>query len=121
MRKLLMWCWARGVSVDLQADGSYYYPDRKHIEVNGRLGSHTRLYHLLHECGHHLIAKSGARLSSENGDTRSMGARLAVVDEEIEAWHRGRRLAARLGIRIDRKRWAKVRNAALATYIKWAA
>lgn len=101
--------------------GSFYYPDSRHIEIGWRLGKTTQLYHLLHECGHYLINRSGpTRLAAANGDTRSTEVRIAVVEEEIEAWHRGRRLAARLGIKIDRKRWARVRRDALASYMRWA-
>lgn len=118
MRKLLAWCRARGIVVT-DGDGSYYYPDTKRIEVNWRLGRETYMFHLLHECGHHLIATSGARHGAANGHTGSLETRVAVLAEEFEAWYRGRRLASRLGIKINRKRWLKCRRECLATYARW--
>jgi hypothetical protein len=42
------------------------------------------------------------------------------VDEEIEAWHRGFRLARRLGIVVDREAYAKLASRQVAKYLKWA-
>lgn len=100
---------------------SCYVADQRLIQLSWRASRQTQLYHLLHECGHHLIAKSGARYAEGNGNTHATETRIAIVAEEIEAWHRGRKLANRLGIRINRKRWAKVRKESLATYLRWAA
>ena len=119
MRKLLEWCRLRGVRVEL-GNGSFYYPDKKLITLNWRVSKETQLFHLLHECGHHLIARAGgARYSAGNGAETNFETRLATFEEEFEAWYRGRRLAKRLGIKINHKRWTGVRRKCLAEYLIW--
>jgi len=118
VRKLLAWCASRGIRVEL-ADGSYFYPGSRRIELNWRVSKEVRMFHLLHECGHYLVSKSGRRHEAANGAEFTLETRIAILEEELEAWYRGRRLAARLGIKINRKRWASVRRKCLASYVLW--
>ena len=52
---------------------------------------------------------------------KSKAYRVSIVAEEIEAWKRGRRLAKKLGHRVDDKKFDKMISENVMTYIDWAA
>lgn len=128
LSRVVDWCRKRGVSVAFGRlkTGGVVEGDR--ITVNGRQRPELQLFVLLHECGHHLVSASppsDGRFSkgyAEQGHhaLRSSVHRIDVFDEELEAWHRGKRLASRLGIQLDERRWDRVRARFLRTYARWA-
>jgi hypothetical protein len=105
-----------------------YYDENKIITINGHLAPEKQLFVLLHECGHHLIGnrsthqRYGYGYSAEHSPKikRTLLHRIDVLDEELEAWHRGQRLAKRLGIRIDLARYNQTRSRYIKTYVQWA-
>ena len=104
-----------------------YVGDEKLFRINGRTNLKQQLFMLLHECGHYLIGypESHERFghgypASDPGEKRQFLHRVDVVDEEMEAWHRGRRLASRLKIKIDLVEYNKLRAQMLKTHLKWA-
>ncbi len=99
----------------------------KTIKINGRLRPEQQLYVLVHECGHHLIGsrekddRYGQGYNADDpGEKRTLHHRVDVVDEEFEAWDRGRKLAGRLGVKLDRKAFHKARAGYLKSYMQWA-
>ena len=102
----------------------------KTVLINSRNHPETKYYTLLHECGHILIDKDSARFEkevpvyarSEDGrSARSKAYRVSTVAEELEAWKRGRRLAARLGHHVDDLKYDKQITDNVMSYIEWAA
>ena len=122
---VIEWCNKRSLVVEFTngSDGKYDSAEQK-IEINGRSLPETQFYWLIHECGHFLIDNSGTGrtifAATSPTDQRSLTTRIAYVDEEFEAWKRGRRLAERLGIFINQQRFDQHRARALATYLRWA-
>lgn len=122
---VIAWCDARGVLVEFKRKPSMYYPDGSNIVVAAGLPTESRLHVLLHECGHHLIGSKdeherfGRGYSDER--TRSAHHKLDVLEEEFEAWHRGFKLAARLGVKVDKDSFDRTRITHLKTYVRWAA
>lgn len=117
--KVVAWCARRGVSVvfdNRPAMDSEWAPLLKRITI-GRGSPRTRLYMLLHECGHALIDSGQGYLAHFTPESE----RLDIVAEEIEAWNRGRRLAYRLGLRIDAAAFRRLRKRCLRSYVVWAA
>ena len=47
--------------------------------------------------------------------------RISLIEEEFEAWKRGKRLAKRLGIQLDEARFEKHKAQCLMSYIHWGA
>jgi hypothetical protein len=123
------WCEARGIDVtfDRQPNGEYDLDGRR-IFVNGRLAPESQLFILLHECGHSLIGERNRLQRYGNGHsvgdmphfTRRLVHRVDVIDEELEAWHRGLRLAQRLGIDVNVDRYNLTRARYVRSYIRWA-
>ncbi len=103
---------------------------KKRIYLNSRKHAQSRFYTLLHECGHLLVDRTSEKFSQEHpmyAQTtdgrvqRSAAYRVSLVAEEIEAWKRGRRLAARLGLYVDDAKYDAQMTQCLMSYINWAA
>lgn len=119
MRRLLEWCRKRGIEVINGPYASYNWDGKRKWIQLPPARPETRLFLLLHECGHHLLRKSGEERGVDWA-ARNLETKIAYVNNEIAAWQRGLRLAHRLGIRINKKRWSCVRKRNLATYLRWA-
>jgi len=96
----------------------------KIVSLNSRLSKIDQVYILLHECGH-VIALSNKKsrfykLKSTIAETDA-NFKVYRVEEEIDAWNRGRQLAKRLRISIDDNKWENMFFDAIKKYIKWAA
>ena len=104
--------------------------DIKEINICSRKGIEKKLYGLLHECGHALIRENWTKFQKEfpahaacgydRRKNRTDGYRVSLVEEEYEAWKRGKRLAKRLGIQIDEERFEKHKTKCLMSYMHWA-
>lgn len=126
IEKVIAWCNERSLVVNFTRDSDgTFEPNDSEIEITGRGRPETQLFWLLHECGHFLIERCESRvahgiIAEALNDKRSLVARVALVDEESEAWDRGKSLAERLGIHVSQERFNEFRAKALATYFKWA-
>lgn len=125
---LVAWCSIRCIKVDFakKALGSYATGE-KVITVSAGLLPRKQSIVLLHECGHHLCggADHHDRFGMGYPQTapsvkRTFHHRLACLEEEIEAWHRGWKLAVRLGLNVSRDEFDEVRLDCLRSYIKWS-
>tara|TARA_R110002110_G_scaffold297366_1_gene511475 strand:+ start:85 stop:531 length:447 start_codon:yes stop_codon:yes gene_type:complete len=104
--------------------------DVKEINICSRKGIEKKLYGLLHECGHALIRENWTKFQKEfpahaacgydRRKNRTDGYRVSLVEEEYEAWKRGKRLAKRLGIELDEERFEKHKTKCLMSYMHWA-
>lgn len=121
MRRVLEWCEARGIEVETHSAPSEYEIASRTIRVQ-RGSAEAMLISLLHECGHALCDRSRAKLWPNGyanlAASGSLQHDIECLAEEIEAWRRGERLAKRLGVRLNLRRYRRARNAALATYAR---
>lgn len=102
----------------------------KTVHINSRLHPENRYYTMLHECGHILINSESSRFekempmyarSDDGRNARSKAYRVSTIAEEIEAWKRGRRLAARLNHEVNDIKYDKQITENVMSYIEWAA
>lgn len=129
LERLTGWCLAKRIDVCFtNRSDCRYDPNDRTIKINSRMDPECQLHVLLHECGHYLIIASGSDDRYVNGYDRdetlsknSLLHRVAVVDEEFEAWSRGLKLARRIGINIDENRYNDTRVRYVNLYIRWAA
>jgi hypothetical protein len=103
--------------------------DDKTIYIHTRQGIENQMYSLLHECGHLLvsISKKGfervypmyayAATKRQEGTNKY---KVSVVAEEFEAWKRGLKLANRLNIPINKKKYDLAMTDAIMSYFRWA-
>jgi len=137
MDRLRSWLSRRGFRV-LQERGA-----RDEVELLSRTVTldaaapyQKKLAALIHECGHVRIFMSRLRkpttrvcgaslredlLAKGRCDRRGRSARLSLLQEEMEAWESGERLARSLGVRYTRRVLEKNRTWALMTYVSHAA
>lgn len=123
------WCCYRNVTVLFgKKEGGSYDSITKVITMAGRNRPEKQLYILLHECGHHLIGYDekderfgiGYPYCADANVNTTFHHRLACLEEEMEAWARGWRLAKRLLLNLDRSAFDVVRVDCLKSYVKWA-
>lgn len=130
LNTLVRWCTSRGLKVQFnKMENGQYDPTLKTISISCQAFPTKQLLYLLHECGHHLIG------SKEKNERFSMGYshgddpefnkllihRMAILEEECEAWERGRRLAKRLKLDIIWKDFNLLRLECLKSYVLWTA
>jgi hypothetical protein len=107
------------------------WSDVKQITICSRMGIEKKLYALLHECGHALIRENWSKFAKEYAAhaevpqdgrrQRNTKYKVSTIEEEIEAWKRGKRLAKRLDIELDEERYDEHKTECLMSYIRWAA
>lgn len=129
LESLIGWCGERGVSVTFTNMppnvGATYDSEQNFVQMSGRFLPEKQLIVLLHECGHMLIGnrrkheRYGMGHQSDPTVTRTLHHRFDVLDEEMEAWYRGRKLAKRLKLKIDQEAFHTTRLACLKSYAKW--
>jgi hypothetical protein len=99
-----------------EGQAKIYLP--KHASIN------NKLYTILHECGHHLVGLRGQLQRYGEGYTigydkkhaKTLRYRVEVIDEELEAWHRGLLLAKRLGVYVDVEKYKLLRDRCIKRY-----
>ena len=103
--------------------------DDKTIYIHNRQGVENQVYSLLHECGHLLVSISQKGFersyplyaySANKRTERTDKYKVSLVAEEYEAWTRGKRLAERLNIPVDKKKFDKAMTDAVMSYLRWA-
>lgn len=127
LSNVIAWCEGKGLKVQfVKRFAGIYEPSDMLIRICGRLEPEQQLYVLLHECGHHLVGdrQPGERYGNgwnvDDGPTkRTLVHRIDVLDEELEAWHRGLKLAKRLKIKVNQERYNLIRARYVKTYCKW--
>ena len=128
---VVAWCNLRKIRVEFSTidDGSYYKEEQL-ICINNTEPLTEQLYTLLHECGHALIADKSKTTEfrfrhgygvTSRGIRKRFIHQCDIIEEEFEAWHRGRKLATKLGIKINDVTFSNFKANCLKTYIKSAA
>ena len=123
------WLISRGFSLFQYTDAqNCVFWETREIHINSRMHIEKRLYVLIHECGHVLINSNRERTYALSKSANvshfvkiSKVKRVSVIAEEIEAWRRGERLASRLSVEIDLRKFDKFKTSCLMGYIHWAA
>lgn len=126
--------WGYDVELVTGTDDRVEMGDARTVWIDTRRHPETRCYTLLHELGHVLVRRRWAEFSEPHPTylrhpdaephprhRASPAFRVGLVSEELEAWRRGRRLARRLGMRVDDAKWEREQCAALLGYVAWAA
>lgn len=125
LEKLVEWCSKKGIAVVFaKKEAAVYDQNTKTVTVSGRLSPEKQIYVLLHECGHFLVGDNprfgkGYPQAFDPKLNASFEHRLACLEEEIEAWNRGWKLAKRLGLRLDHAAFEKTRAICLKSYVNW--
>ena len=129
---LTHWAESKGYQVVLETDGEDHICfEEKRVTIDSRCWSENRFYTLLHECGHLLIYQNRrsfqkdypmyAVFAVDGRQAKSNAYRVSLIAEEIMAWKKGRDLARRLNLTIDKTKYDQVMVEAVMSYIDMAA
>ena len=130
LQKIIAWCSSRGVTVSFgKKQNGVYDTATKTIVISAHARPLRQVAYLLHECGHHLIGdddhhgrfEAGYPYSEDPVASKTFKHKLSCLEEEMEAWHRGWKLAVRIDLQMNREQFDEVRLECLKTYVKWAA
>ena len=107
----------------------------KHIKIEGNYSSEIKTYTMLHELGHHQLRKDWKAfynilpaaahaekkfiMNNELKYKRRVSYTVACMEEEFKAWDEGFKLAEKLGIKINLKKWNSFKTKCLITYIRY--
>lgn len=126
--KLVHWCNRRGYSVTFGSYRDQVDTLDKQVFLCNRTRISNRLYSFLHECGHIIIADNKTYfrkqypIAAKNlRRNNSLLSNIETIEEEIEAWKVGERLAKRLRIKFDREKYKKYAARFIMTYVSTAA
>ena len=102
-----------------------YYPKLQKIYINSNNQWKDRLITLIHEAGHVLREfesdeekKLRPSLVHYTSNVKSKRQLVCLLDEEICAWNKGKKLAVKLKIRFDERRLDIVSTECIMSYIK---
>lgn len=127
LEAIVSWCEDRGLEVVFtRRAAGIYQVDSKKISVASNLRPHKQVCVMLHECGHYLVGreedhdKFGMGYPQTDPEvTKTFRHRVAVLEEELEAWHRGWKLAKRLELLIERDTFDAIKLDCIRSYLKW--
>lgn len=130
--RLVSWCARRGVTVEFtnRREAGVYSSEEKTIFINSTQTYEHQLFILLHESGHLLIGSENSKESHRfklgypsSYDPTWKGKfvhRCIILEEEFEAWHRGKKLAKKLEIEINEEGWNDIKSRFIKSYLRWA-
>lgn len=123
------WCEARALRVVFgKRQAGIYDSGAKKIIISARASPERQLYYLLHECGHFLVGlqehherfTAGYPAGARDPEVKkSFKYKITCLEEELEAWHRGWKLARRLKLNLNRDHWDVVRLECIRSYAEW--
>lgn len=126
LRKLERYCNKKGYAViykPVKLDAIYYQENR--IVIGTNHSDEIALYCLLHEMGHAILFGREKTYEREfdhvyhNFSRQSMTYRLTIIQEELDAWKEGLKLANRLKIKVDRRKYEIYKTKCISTYLSW--
>jgi hypothetical protein len=128
LEEVVAWCELKGIAVSFsskETNGLYEQKD-KQVVINSKLRPQRALHISLHECGHIIIGNPNETQRYGMGyshatakKTNPVSNRIDILDEELSAWHSGKKLAKKLGIKLDQREYLHDRDTNVLTYVKW--
>lgn len=126
LRDLERYCNSKGYRVvykKIDIEAVYY--EKKLIVMSTKTSDEIALYCLLHELGHVKLLDRDKKYREtysyifENFSKTSLTHRIAILQEELDAWREGLKLAESLQIYIDRRKWEITKTKCISTYLSW--
>ena len=97
----------------------------KKLLIEADVKAEHTFYYFLHEIGHMLVCQNSKTYAAkyqpvyDGFHETSLTHKVNRVEEEYDAWKSGQRLARRLGLKINRREFEKLRTKCLASYMMW--
>jgi len=130
LSSIIGWASKKGIKVFFtRKESGMYQSHLKMVTISATYCPVNQCVILLHELGHHLVdSKSNVDERFKLGYPRQwipsahheFPHRLACLEEEMEAWHRGWKLAKKLKLHVTREEFDEMRVKCLKSYIDWS-
>ena len=132
LERIIDWCAKKNITIEFtnRREAGVLATEEKKIYVNSTLSYEKQVFVLLHECGHLLIGfekthethrfKLGYPSSQDPAWKGKFIHRCIILEEEFEAWHRGRKLAKKLEVEINENNWNATKSSFIKSYLRWA-
>jgi len=126
LRDLERYCNAEGYRVVVKPGAAeMVFYDKKLFVLDSKKNDETAMYILLHEIGHTRVISNKRYYETygcvfDNFSKASMTYKIATIQEELDAWREGLKLADTLGLHVDRRKWEITKTKCIATYLTWA-
>lgn len=107
------------------------------IRIEGKYPVEIKVYLLLHELGHHQLRKDWAKFKKTlpvaahaehihfvkkvGKYKRRVTYTVSCMEEEFKAWDEGYKLAMKLGLKINDKKWNELKSKCLISYMRYYA
>lgn len=111
--------------------------NKNSVKIEGKYPVELKVYLFLHELGHHQLRKNWAKfkkvlpitayaehihiLKNDGKYKRRVTYTVSCMEEEFKAWDEGAKLAERLGIRLNIKKWGDLKSKCLISYMRYYA
>lgn len=125
--KLVRYCESEevGFKVEFKSGSDYADNISKIIRVSPSYEPEEKVYTLLHEMGHIALMhpeKGYYELYPAALKTKEVTVldRVSRVEEELDAWKAGRKIANKLRVRINQEHWNEIKAKCIFGYFKWA-
>lgn len=127
--QLITYCDNKGWKVmftNKTPNSDYAYPDDKLITIQNDRKAEVTFYYFLHEIGHMIMCQNKAGYEEkysavfEDFHGNSQTYKIARIEEELEAWKTGLRLAKRLNLQVNRRNYEKIKSRCVTSYLSWA-
>jgi len=105
------------------------------IKIEGKYPIETKVYLLLHELGHHQLRKDWIKFKKTlpivafaehihifknvGKYKRRVTYSVSCMEEEFKAWEEGAKLAEKLGVKINMKKWNELKTKCLISYMRY--
>jgi len=102
-------------------------PENKIIRISAGHTNEIAFYCFLHELGHIILMNNQKKYKHSYGiiwdsfSGNSLTLRITTLQEELDAWREGLKLANRLKMKVDRRKFEITKAKCIVTYLPWAA
>lgn len=99
--------------------------EKKIIKIYSGFCNEYKVYLLLHELGHVMINKDKKAYKKFCGygqlnfSKNSITNKISVIEEEFEAWKSGQYIAEELKVKINKRKYEKLKATCLSSYARW--
>ena len=122
IEEVLNYCFSKKWSVLLNKEvEDRCFPDSKIIHINTKQNFEYQFYSLLHEVGHMIEHQNASwynkRYPGFYFSRNSLTYKISMLEEEINAWNKGLKLARKLGLYINDKNFHKYKAIYVSSYL----
>lgn len=126
IEKLTSWAQEKeGCQVSFSSEDDQVDVGSLEITISTKHTPEVALYFFLHELGHVVLIRDKKQYKHaygtifENFSANSLTTKVTTLQEELDAWREGLKIAKSLKLRIDRRKFEIIKTQAINSYLAW--